>query len=93
MKRKDFEDKEFEIVDIIEGTGNWAGYAKRIIFRLEDGRTCSSQYATTQEHAKEVLKDRKKYIGKEATVQYFTRTPDGMPRFPVTKALHLEPRI
>ena len=92
LKRKDFEDMEFEIVDILEGEGNWAGYAKRVIIRLEDGRTCSSGLAATQEYAKQILAEKEQYVGKQATVQYFTRTPDGIPRFPVTKALHLEDR-
>ena len=92
LKRKDFEDMEFEIVDILEGEGNWAGYAKRVIIKLEDGRTCSSGLAATQEHAKQILAEKETYIGKQATVQYFTRTPDGIPRFPVTKALHATER-
>jgi DNA ligase 1 len=92
MKRKDFEDKEFKIVDILPGKGNWAGYAKRVVFELEDGRTCGSGLAATQELAKEILDNKEDYIGKQVTVQYFTRTPDGVPRFPIAKALHKKAR-
>ena len=92
MKRKDFEDKEFKIVDILPGKGNWAGYAKRVVFELEDGRTCGSGLAATQELAKEILENKEDYIGKQVTVQYFTRTPDGVPRFPIAKALHKKAR-
>ena len=38
-----------------------------------------------KEHYKkqlEMLKNKKKLIGKEATVKYFNLTPDGIPRFP-----------
>lgn len=88
IKRKDFEDKEFEIVRIEEGSGNWAGMAKRVVFRLEDGRECGSGLKGTQEFARELLQRADSYIGGQVTVQYFTRTPDGVPRFPVAKALY-----
>ena len=92
LKRKDFEDKEFKIVEIQEGKGNWSGYAKVVLFELEDGRTCGAGLAGTQEFTKEVLEKRDEYVGKQVTVQYFTRTPDGVPRFPIAKALHLKRR-
>ena len=92
LKRKDFEDKEFKILDILPGKGNWAGYAKRVIFELEDGRECGSGLAGSQTLAKEILENKEAYIGKQVTVQYFTRTPDGVPRFPIAKALHLNAR-
>ena len=88
MKRKDFEDMEFEIVSIEEGQGNWAGYAKRVVFKLEDGRECGSGLAGDQEFARGLLERRDEYVGGQVTVQYFTRTPDGVPRFPIAKALY-----
>ncbi len=88
LKRKDFEDSEFEIISIEEGKGNWAGYAKRVIFRLEDGRECGSGLAGNQDFARQLLSERDKYVGGQVTVQYFTRTPDGVPRFPIAKALY-----
>ena len=92
LKRKDFEDSEFEIISIEEGKGNWAGYAKRVIFRLEDGRECGSGLAGNQDFARQLLSERDKYVGGQVTVQYFTRTPDGVPRFPVAKALYANGR-
>jgi DNA ligase-1 len=92
LKRKDFEDSEFEIISIEEGKGNWAGYAKRVIFRLEDGRECGSGLAANQDTARELLANRDSYVGGQVTVQYFTRTPDGVPRFPVAKALYANGR-
>jgi len=92
LKRKDFEDKEFEIVRIEEGKGNWSGYAKRVFFRLEDGRECGAGLKGNQEYTREVLANADNYIGKKATIQYFTRTPDGVPRFPIAKALHMDKR-
>lgn len=92
LKRKDFEDSEFEIISIEEGKGNWAGYAKRVIFRLEDGRECGSGLAGNQDFARQLLLERDKYVGGQVTVQYFTRTPDGVPRFPIAKALYANGR-
>ena len=92
LKRKDFEDSEFEIISIEEGKGNWAGYAKRVIFRLEDGRECGSGLAGNQDFARQLLSERDKYVGGQVTVQYFTRTPDGVPRFPIAKALYANGR-
>ena len=88
MKRKDFEDMEFEIISIEEGQGNWAGYAKRVVFKLEDGRECGSGLAGNREFARDLLANREDYVGGQVTVQYFTRTPDGVPRFPIAKALY-----
>jgi len=92
MKRKDFEDMEFEIVSIEEGQGNWAGLAKRVVFKLEDGRECGSGLAGNREFARKLLEEREDYVGGQVTVQYFTRTPDGVPRFPIAKALYTNQR-
>jgi DNA ligase-1 len=92
LKRKDFEDAEFEIIRIEEGQGNWAGMAKRIVFRNDDGREVGAGLKGTQEYAKQLLAEAAEYIGKQVTVQFFTRTPDGVPRFPVAKALHKDRR-
>lgn len=92
LKRKDFEDAEFEIVRIEEGLGNWSGVAKRVVFNLEDGRECGSGLAGTKENAKQLLEDADEYVGKQVTIQFFTRTPDGVPRFPIAKVLHKDKR-
>ena len=39
LKRKPFQDSEFEVVSLIEVGGTHAGYAKRAVLRLPDGRT------------------------------------------------------
>jgi len=92
IKRKDFEDAEFEIIRIEEGQGNWSGCAKRVVFRLEDGRECGSGLKGSMEVARQVLAEAEEYIGKQVTVQFFTRTPDGVPRFPISKVLHKDKR-
>jgi DNA ligase-1 len=92
IKRKDFEDDEFEIVRIEEGLGNWSGAAKRVVFKIEDGREVGSGLKGTREYARTVLAEADDYVGKKVTIQFFTRTPDGIPRFPIAKILHKEDR-
>lgn len=87
IKRKEFEDKEFLILDIIEGEGNWAGYAKSVVVRLEDGTSCASGIRGNQEFLAKLLKEKNEYLGGECTIRYQNRTPDGKLRFPIVTAL------
>jgi len=87
LKRKDFSDAEYEIIDVLEGKGNWSGYAKHLTIRLPDGQTQNTGMAGTQEYLRTVLAEKECYIGGQATVHYFNETPDGKLRFPVSKAL------
>lgn len=88
LKVKDFQDEEFEIVRIEEGTGNWEGYAKRVFYKLPDGRESIATLKGSQAYCKQVLAEADEYIGKQVTVEFFALTPDGVPRFPVAKAIH-----
>jgi len=96
IKRKDFEDEEFIIVRIEEGQGNWSGCAKRVIFQNNQGE-CGETGAGmrgNRTYLKEVFENRNAYVGKEATIRYFGRTPGKLkPRIPVATALHLEDRM
>jgi len=83
LKRKEFLDEEFEVLAIEEGIGNWAGFAKRVICRLPDGRVFGAGVKGSQEFTRKLLEDRDHYVGKTATVRFFNYTPDGVPRFPV----------
>lgn len=79
LKRKEFQDEEFECVSIEEGVGNWAGMAKSVICRLPDGRTFGAGIKGSQQRAVELLSEEHRVV----TVQFFHLTPDGIPRFPV----------
>ena len=93
IKRKDFEDAEFTIVRIEEGKGNWSGVAKRVFFENDvDGREVGAGLKGSKDYARHVLENADSYIGKQVTVQFFTRTPDGVPRFPIAKQLHKDKR-
>lgn len=79
LKRKEFQDAEFEVVSIEEGVGNWAGMAKSVICRLQDGRTFGAGLKGSKQRAIELLSEQHKVV----TVHFFHLTPDGVPRFPV----------
>jgi len=83
LKRKEFQDAEFPVVRLEEGNGNWAGYAKRAVLRLPDGREFGAGIKGSQEFTKGLLA---KPSPKTATIRYFALTPDGIPRFPVAVA-------
>ena len=42
LKRKEFKSEEYKVVEMLEGSGNWAGYAKRFMLELPDGRKFGS---------------------------------------------------
>jgi DNA ligase-1 len=82
LKRKEFVDEEFMIVDIEEGVGNRSGMMGRIKFGHFDSNARGSHAYWT-----ELLENKQNYIGKMATVRYQNLTPDGIPRFPVMVAI------
>jgi DNA ligase-1 len=82
LKRKKFQDEEFPILDIIEGTGNRAGTAGYIITENREGKPFKSNIKGDRNFVRDLLKNKKKYIGKSATIKFFQYTPDGIPRFP-----------
>lgn len=90
QKWKEFMDAEFEIVQILEGNGNWAGYAKIVEFYLPDGRTCRAGVKGNREFTKKLLGNPQGFT--HTTIRYFTPTPDGMPRFPVAVDWHVGER-
>jgi ATP-dependent DNA ligase len=80
LKRKEFLDQEYDLVDIEEGEGNWEGLAARAVCRLDDGRTFGAGITGTQEFCYQLLREKDKYD--VVTVKYHALTPDGKPRFP-----------
>jgi DNA ligase-1 len=83
LKRKDFQDKEYTILNIIEGEGNKAGMAGAMVFENDLGIRFNSNIKGSREYLKELLKNKRELIGQEATVKFFNLTPDNnVPRFP-----------
>lgn len=87
LKKKDFYDGEFEIVDFEEGKGNRSGTAGNVILRLKDGRTFGAGIKGTRDFVREIFLNKEKLKGKMATIKYFQETPDGIPRFGVATGI------
>jgi len=88
LKRKEFQDAEFEILDILEGVGNRSGMAGTLLLKLNDsGATFNSSATGGEKLYRELLTNKDKYIGKLATVKFQNYTPAGVPRFPTIKAI------
>lgn len=87
LKRKEFVDDEFEIVNISEGKGNRSGMFGRAHLITSSGVEFEANARGNESFYEELLKNKSKYIGKMATVRYQNLTPDGKPRFGVIIAI------
>ena len=87
LKRKEFMDAEFDILDVVEGEGNRKGTAGYMVFNNKDGRRFKSNIKGDFEYLTKLLKDKNKIIGKKATIKFFNYTPDEVPRFPYVIAI------
>jgi len=81
LKVKQFQDEEFPILDIVEGRGNLSGCAGNVVVSV-DGKRVSAGMKFCREDAREIWENKEKYIGKSATIKYFSKTQDGSLRFP-----------
>jgi DNA ligase-1 len=86
MKRKEFIDDEFEVLAILEGQGNWAGYAKSVQCKTKQGVLFNAGIKGNQEFAKELLT--RTPLPKTVTIRYQNVTPDGSLRFPIAVAFY-----
>lgn len=87
LKRKDFIDEEYVILDIVEGEGNRTGTAGYMVFENKDGKQFKSNIKGDFEYLADVLKRKKNLVGEKATIKYFNLTPDGIPRFPFVTSI------
>ena len=90
LKYKIKDSDEFIVLDILEGKGNWSGYAKKALLKKHDGTLFEASIAATQLLCKVWLQYKDFYIDKPATVEYHGLTPDGIPRFGVIKEFNRE---
>jgi ATP-dependent DNA ligase len=90
IKKKDFVDDEFEIIDIEEGKGNRSGEAGAIMCKTKDGLTFGAGIKGNEDLRQKLWSNKNKYIGKFATITFFgfTKKVDGLPRFPVYKGIN-----
>ena len=87
LKRKDFMDEEFTILDVLEGIGNRSGMAGFLAFKTKEGKDFTASIKGNFSYFIDLLKNKSKVIGKQATVKYFNLTPDGLPRFPIVTTI------
>jgi DNA ligase-1 len=83
-------DAEFAVVRLEEGDGNWAGYAKRAVLRLADGREFGAGIKGDRAFTGDLLNGPRPY---SATVRYFALSSYGVPRFPVATVFHWGERL
>lgn len=98
VKCKLFEDEEFELVDVEEDARK--GFVGAFIMRLpvptedRDGKPVHVFRAgisgVTQEEGAEILRNKEKYIGRQATIEYFGKSEYGIPRFPKLKSFRTD---
>ncbi len=83
LKYKDFVDEEFEIVGAEEGSGGRTGTIGFFILKHDkEDKTFKSNVKGDFKELRQIWQNHTKYIGTKATVKYFNRTPDDVPRFP-----------
>ena len=92
LKRKEFITEEFEIVEVIEGKGNRAGMAGKIIIKLKEPTTegtitCESGLKGGVKFYKRMLEQKDELIGEQATIRFQNYTPKKSLRFPVMLAV------
>lgn len=87
LKRKEFVDEEFKILDITEGKGNRSGMFGRARLVTSKGVEFEANARGNEQFYIDLFNNRENYIGEMATVRYQNMTPDGKPRFGVIVAI------
>lgn len=90
LKRKEFMDEEFKILEVVEGEGNRKGTAGYMVFKNKDGRNFKSNIKGDFDYLAQLLKDKNELVGKKATIKFFNYTPDDVPRFGYVIAIDRE---
>ena len=90
QKVKDFEDAEFEIVDVKEGKGKLENKAGSFTCITEAGDQFDAKMKGKLADLEEYFVNKHKYIGQQLTVQFQGYTnKNNVPRFPVGLRLHI----
>jgi len=87
LKHKSFIDEEYEIIGVVEGSGNLTGMVGALVFQSRDGDEFTASVNGGWDYLKELWKEKDALIGEQATIKYFNITPDGKPRFPKVVAI------
>lgn len=94
QKVKSFLDDEFEIVEVLEGKGNWTGAAKSLRCKAANGKSFNAGLPGSFEDNVKILQN--KHVidnaGLQATVTFQNYSEYGIPRFPIVKTIHATER-
>jgi ATP-dependent DNA ligase len=90
LKVKTFQDDEFKVVDVEEGSGRLMGAVGAFVLVTKTGQRFGAKPVGSLGLSQSFWKNRKSLIGKTGTVKFQNYTPDGIPRFPVFKAFRDE---
>lgn len=82
QKYKDFQDDEFEIVDVTDGVGSFKGKAV-FVCTTDTGNTFNVVPRGTMEDREALYETRGDHIGKKLTVRYQSLSNAGIPVFPI----------
>lgn len=83
QKFKEFDDDEFDIIDIEEGRGKLVGHVGAFICRMTDGKTFKAKLEGDTGRLRECYENHVLWQGKKMTVRYQGFTKAGVPLFPV----------
>ena len=87
LKVKEFEDDEFDIIDIQEGRGKLAGHAGAFVCINKNGVEFKAKAKGATEKLREYFENHALWKNKKLTVKYQGLTTYGIPRFPVGVAV------
>lgn len=77
LKRKDFQDAEFEIKDFLPGRGNKSVMAAKVVCWRDAAQVVDFEAGITGDwtFCEELLTNKQNYIGKQATIKFINYTP------------------
>jgi DNA ligase 1 len=87
LKLKIWQEDEFILRDVLEGSGAWAGKAKKVVVELPNKATCEAGIRGDFTYAENLLKNKEDLLGKKVTVRYFELTTDNKLRFGTMKTV------
>ena len=87
LKRKEFKDDEFEVIDVEEGRGKRSGMAATLKMKTHDGNIFDGAIKGKDKFRVGALENKDEIIGKKAHVRFFEYTEYGVPRFPVVHSI------
>lgn len=81
LKYKPTDTAEMTLLDVLPGNGTWAGKAKIVNLKMDNGKEFSGTFKGSFIEAEKFLKEKQNYIGQRVTVSFFGYTGLGCPNF------------